>query len=164
MMRIPDSPRVPVFHSAVCNADAVVTGTINSKSAQLTEEENFIFTDYQFSVEEVLKNNALAPIEVGSAITSTRDGGAVKLNNRTLRAKREDFDPPMVGQRYLVFLKFIRETDAYLMYGNGVFQLDGSKVIALGSASREVLLNEGSKDSFSFLAEIRSFVARDCSQ
>jgi hypothetical protein len=165
MIRVPDSsPRLPVFQSALCNADAVVIGTINTKSAQLTEEENFIFTDYQVSVEEVIKNNTLAPIEVGSAITSTRDGGAVKLNDRTFRARREDFDPPLLGQRYLLFLRFIPETGAYLMYGNGAFQLDGRKVIALGAASREVLLNEGSKDSLSFVAQIQSFATRGCPQ
>src|SRR6266498_3117929 len=36
--------KVPVFLSAVCNADAVVIGTVRNKTSQLTNEGNFIFT------------------------------------------------------------------------------------------------------------------------
>ena len=163
IMRVPDSaPRPPVFQSAVCHADAVVIGTIDSKSAQLTEDENFVFTDYQTTVEEVIKNNVAAPIAVASTITTTRDGGVVELNNRTFRAKREDFDPPIVGQRYLLFLRFIPATGSYLMYGNGTFRVEAQRIIALGPGAREVLLNDGSKDASSFIGEIRAFATSDC--
>lgn len=156
------APKPPVFQSALCNADAVIVGTISNKSSQLTEAENFVFTDYEITVEEVIKNNATAPIEVASMITTTRDGGAVKLNNRIFRAKREDFDAPFVGRRYLMFLRFIAATGSYLMYGNGTFQLESQKVLALGTASREILSNAGSKDEPTFLSEIRTFAAAGC--
>ena len=48
------------------------------------------------------------------------------------------------------------------MYGNGTFQLESQKVLALGAASREILSNAGSKDEPIFLGEIRTFAAAGC--
>jgi hypothetical protein len=132
------SQKFPVFQSALCNADAVVVGTIMSKSSQLTDEGNFIFTDHGVTVDELIKNNASAPILPATTITTTRDGGVVELNNRILSAKREDFVPPLVGKQYLLFLRFIPETGSYLMYGNGTFQIESGNLTALGpGAARE---------------------------
>ena len=63
-----------------CKADAVVAGTVKSKASQINEDGTFVFTDYEFTSEEVLKNNAVAPINSSTGITITRTGGAVKLN------------------------------------------------------------------------------------
>jgi len=155
-------PQRPLFHSAVCNADAVVIGTLNDKTSQLTDEGSFVFTDYQITVQEVIKNNSVAPLQAADVITGTRDGGVVELNNRIFRAKREDFDPPVVGQRYLLFLRFIPATGAYLMYGNGTFQLDGQGILALGPAARAELGKNGTKDGAGFLSQIRVFANTDC--
>ena len=163
MMVLPQTgPQRPVFQSAVCNADAVVIGIVNDKSSQLTEEENFVFTDYQITIEEVIKNQPVAPIQVASAITGTRDGGVIELNNRIFRAKRADFDPLFVGQRYLLFLRFIPATGSYLMYGNGTFQLEGQRVLALGPAARHEMIRSGISDPLSFMTQIRTFASSDC--
>lgn len=152
------TPDVPVLQSAVKNADAVVVGVLKSKSSQLTEEGNFIFTDYEMSVEEVIKNNSISPIQINSVITVTRDGGAVDIKGRIFTAKRGDFKPTLVGNRYLFFLRFVPETGAYLAYGNGAFELKGDKVFALGDNASKELLGGGSKDAVAFLNEVRAFV------
>jgi hypothetical protein len=163
VLRLPRADqKTPVFQSALCNADAVVVATINNKSSQLTEDENFIFTDHEITVEEVIKNNVAAPIQAADTITATRDGGVVELNNRILRAKRDDFDATLVGKRYLLFLQYIPATGSYLMYGNGAFQLEAERVIALGPGAREELLKGGSKDATGFLNEVRAFGKRGC--
>jgi hypothetical protein len=41
-----------------CDADAVLIGQVRDKVSQLTENREFIFTDYEVTVEEILKNNA----------------------------------------------------------------------------------------------------------
>lgn len=163
VVRLPETkPRAPVFESAVCNADAVVIGTIDSKSSQLTEEGNFVFTDYQVTLEEVIKNNSSAPLRLAEKITTTRDGGVVELNNRIFRAKRSDFEPPLVAHRYLLFLRFIPTTGSYLMYGNGTFQLEDQKILALSADARHELLKDRATDALSFLSEIRIFAMSDC--
>jgi hypothetical protein len=95
-------------------------------------------------------------------ITGTRDGGVIELNDRIFRAKREDFDPPVVGRRYLLFLRFIPATSAYLMYGNGTFQVEGQRVLALGPASRDEVTRGGVEDSLTFLNQIRTYAGKDC--
>lgn len=165
VIRLPETtPRPPVFQSAVCNADAVLVGTINNKSSQLTEEGNFIFTDYEITVEEVIKDNAAVPIQKDDTIVATRDGGAIRLDNRILRAKRDDFDPPLVGQRYLLFLRFIPVTGSYLTYGNGTFQLKDQNILALGPGARDELSKHPQKNASTFLEELRSFAGAYCSE
>jgi hypothetical protein len=147
------------LHMAVTSADAVVVGVLKSKSAQLTEGENFIFTDYEMIVEEVIKNNAMAPIQADNTIMVTRDGGSVKIKGKIFTAKRADFKPTLVGNRYLFFLRFIPETGSYLAYGNGAFELRGDKVFALGDRPAAGLLRADSKDASPFLNEVRAFVS-----
>src|ERR1043165_1712724 len=63
IIQIPDaSSKRPLFQSAVCNADAVVIGTLINKASQLTDEGTFVFTDHDLRIEEVIKNNVAAPI------------------------------------------------------------------------------------------------------
>jgi hypothetical protein len=154
------TPNVPVLQSAVENADAIVVGVLKSKSSQLTEEGNFIFTDYEMAVEEVIKNNSTSPMQINGLITVTRDGGSVEIKGRIFTAKRQDFKPTFVGNRYLFFLRFIPETGSYLTYGNGAFELKDDKVSALGNTASKELLNAGSKDATAFLNEVRAFVTK----
>lgn len=161
LIQIPDASKRPLFLSAVCNADAVVTGTLINKASQLTAEGTFVFTDHDLRVEEVIKNNTAAPIGPESTITVTRDGGVVQLNHRVLRAQ-PDFEPPVVGNRYLLFLRFIPVTGSYLMYGNGAFELNSQTIKALGSAARQELFKTNQTEPSSFIKEIRAFAATDC--
>ncbi len=105
-----------------CKADAVLIGTVTSKTSQLIEDGTFTFTDYEVRVEEVLKNNSTSPISSANTITVTRSGGAVKLNGHTIRAidyRNESLAP---GSRYLLFLQFIPETGAYQSLNNNLFE------------------------------------------
>ena len=163
VMVMPETrPLRPVFQSALCNADLVVIGMMTDKSSQLTEQENFVFTDYQVSIEEVLKNSSPMPIKVGDMVTTTRDGGVVQLNGRVFQAKRDDFDAPVLGQPYLLFLRFIPTTSSYVMYGNGTFELGAQRVQALGPGARDEIAKQGLTTSSAFLAHVRSFAAADC--
>jgi len=163
VIQMPKTSSLPTFISALCNADVVVTGTLKSKSSQLTQQGNFIFTDYEVIVDDLIKNNLNSPIEVGSTIITTRDGGEIKINDRVLRAKRADFDPPVVGNRYLIFLRFIPKTGSYLMYGNGSFELKGETMLALGPEARYELKQRTTQDPLIFINELRAFDTHHCS-
>ena len=161
VIEVPTStPNIPVLQSAVKNADAIVVGVLKSKSSQLTEEGNFIFTDYEMALEEVIKNNSISPIQINSLITVTRDGGTVAIKGRIFTAKRQDFKPTYVGNRYLFFLRFIPETDSYLTYGNGAFEIKDDRVFALGDNASKEILKANSKDAAAFLDEVRAFVTK----
>lgn len=163
-IEIPQSgPKPPVLQTASCNADAIVIGVLGSKSSHFTEGESSIFTDQEVIVEDVIKDNASAPIQSHSTITVTRLGGAVRLSGRTYRFTLADFEPMEIGKRYLLFLRFIPATGAYRAYGSGSFRLDDNKVHTLGgdSVSSE-LIGATQKDATAFLVDVRTLAVSDC--
>jgi len=135
----------------VCNADAIVVGTLKSESPQLTEDESFLFTEYIMSVSDVIKNNAAADIQSSADITVIREGGIGLINGRTIRAEREGFKLFTVGNQYLLFLRYIPETGAYLAYPYGSFELIQDQILPFGK------MPEGSStNKASFLNAVRA--------
>lgn len=104
------SERIATF---ACDADAVVVGEVKNKASLLTEDEDFIFTDYDIIVEEVIKNNASDPIAPNAEITVSNPGGKIQLINRIVEAKDLSFPPLVIGERYLLFLKSTSVSGGY---------------------------------------------------
>lgn len=148
-----------------CKADAVVIAAVKGKASQLTEEGTFTFTDYQVTVEEVLKNNPAASVRAGSDITVTRAGGAVKLNNHTVVATDESEKSLETGGRYLLFLRFIPETGAYRSLSNVVgddsFQLRGDLIMQV-SGKPFPLGAKRATDATAFMNEVRTAAKGSC--
>ena len=96
-----------------CDADAVVVGLVRDKTSQFTEEEGFIFSDYEVVVQEILKNNTTAPIQANESVIITRPGGAVRLDGRVFQAEDESFKPLNMNSRYVLFLRYLPATNAY---------------------------------------------------
>jgi hypothetical protein len=148
-----------------CQADAVVVGTVKSKSSQLIEEGTFVFTDYELVAEEVLKNNVAVPIRQNNDITITRPGGAVKLNGHTIRAIDYRSEPLEVGERYLLYLKFIPATGAYRHFRNSMsddtLHLRGGNVTQV---SRKPLPfgRRGAVGTDTFMVEVRNVLDSPC--
>jgi hypothetical protein len=86
----------------------------------------------------------------------------VQINGRNVRAAQEGFRPTLTGRRYLLFLRFLPATGAYLAYGNGSFEINGDQIMALGDGAREELLAGGSKSRTTFLSEVRTFTDNGC--
>jgi hypothetical protein len=145
--------QTPSLQFTVCNPEVIVVGELKSESPQLTEDESFLFTEYQMVVEEVLKNNPLSPARPGASLTVIREGGTGKVNGKTVRAVREGFRPFRVGQRYVLFLRYIPETGAYSAYPYGSFKLAAGKVLPHGEMPRGVTADESG-----FLEEVRTIV------
>jgi hypothetical protein len=109
----PDTPE-NYFGSLARESDAVIRGKVTKKESQITEDESFIFTDYEVTVLEVLKNNPTSQLTISTTITVTRPGGKVLLNDVIVRAIEETYKPlPLNGHEVVLFLKFIPETGAY---------------------------------------------------
>ena len=150
-----------------CSADAIVIGSVLTKSSQIIEEGTFSFTDYELTVEEVLKDNSAAQIQPHSAITITRSGGAVTLNGHVIRAKDYRNEPLEIGGRYLVFLRFIPDTGAYQSLGNSLFedsfQLSADQITQVSEkplpfgSRRTALMN-------TFLTELRATLNNPCAK
>ncbi len=109
-------------------SDAVIRGIVIRKASQLTEDDTFIFTDYEVMVAEVLKNNAITPLSTGAVITITRPGGKVSLDGRIIKVIEHSFAPlPLNDHDVVLFLKATPETGTYeSARPTGSFELDGS--------------------------------------
>jgi hypothetical protein len=164
----PQSASAPPFNlseflrNMTCDADAVLIGQVKDKVSQLTENGEFIFTDYEVTVEEILKNNAESPISPQSNITVTRQGGAIQLNGKVIRGVDLSFKPFELGSRVLLFLRFIPATGAYETFrSEGSFVLIGNEMVKLTKESLPTEL-EGEKDASLFINKIRVQAMNTC--
>jgi len=121
-----------VLRNLSCSADAIVLGTVTGKTSQLMNSRQFVFTDYDFVVDEIYKDNASAPIRVSQTITVVRPGGAVEIDGRVVRAIDESYEPLLTDNHYLLFLKYLPKTDSYDSgLPRGSFKVKDNKLIKL---------------------------------
>lgn len=147
-----------------CDSDAVLVGQVKSKVSQLTENEEFTFTDYEVTVEDVVKNNAASPINAQSNITVTRPGGMIRLDGRIIQAIDQYYKPFALGGRVLLFLKFIPSTGAYKAFrSEGSFTLSGGKLIKLTDEDLPAEL-ESEKSAEAFTSKIRGYASTACNR
>lgn len=140
----------------VCDADAVIVATANSKSSQLTLDGTFVFTDYEMTVEDVPKNNLAAGIQKANKVTVTRPGGTILLNGRRIQVTDSSFEPFKVNGHYVLFLKYIPITGGYMaLNSKAAFQVQDNRIIKL---TKEPLIPEleGVTEAGSFIAEARA--------
>lgn len=151
-------PATSALDPLVEDADAVVIGVVSEKTSQLNEKRTFIFTDYEFTVEEVLKSVPNAQIEPNTSITVTNPGGRILLNGKTVTAIDRTFKPLEKGKKYLLFLKLIPATGAYQVFDNkSGFELD-DKITVLTDAPVPVELRSGERVD-PFLNHVKSSIA-----
>lgn len=122
----PETPE-SYFHSLRNASDAVIRGRVKNRTSQITEDDGFVFTDYDVLVAEVFKDNSIATIETGGRITVTRPGGKVLVDGVIVKAIDEACEPlPTNDHDVVLFLKFIPETGAYkVTQPTGGFELAG---------------------------------------
>src|SRR6185437_15320505 len=95
-------------------SDAIVRGRATSKTSQITEDDSFLFTDYDVVVSEVFKDNTAAPIGTGKTITVTCVGGKIVVDNVIIKAGGNAVALLSVNaQDVLLFLKSVPEAEGY---------------------------------------------------
>ena len=167
--RLPNEPPFDlhnVLQKMAMDSSAVIVGTVEKKASQLTEDENYVFTDYEIAVEHVLKDDNSNPIRKQGRITLSRSGGSVLLDGHLIWATDDDFLPLQQGLKYLLFLKSIPDDpgsyqslnrkSSFLLYDNRIFKLTKAPFPFPATESTDV-------DSGSVLKmDVDSFVAAVC--
>jgi hypothetical protein len=139
------------FGELARSSDAIVRGRVTNKVSQLTEDDGFVFTDYDVAITEVLKDNVTAPL--GAAITVTYPGGKVLLDGIIVKCRDHYFEPLRLNREVVLFLQSVKETGAYKPTGySGSFELDGVTLRAL----TEKELPPGVLRGESFLQTVRA--------
>jgi hypothetical protein len=145
-----------------CDSDVVVIGTLKDGVPHLTENEEFLYTDHTMQIEQVLSDNERVPVSIGSEITVTRSGGTAKIKDRVVRAVDPFFTEFEIGERYLLFLRFIPSTGAYQAFDEGSFGLQNHKVHKLMKKTQWIGKQFRSDDEASFITEVKDAVASNC--
>lgn len=146
-----------------CKADAVVIGTVKSKASQINEDGTFLFTDYEFTPEEILKDNTNAPIKLKKEVTISRTGGSVKLNGHIAQAIDYRQVPLIQGEHYLLFLKYFPEIEVYRSISSSrnddSFQILGNRVVKQVS-SHPLPFDSGTRtvEAGGFITQVRTAV------
>ncbi len=142
-----------ILNKMAAEADAVVVGVVKGKASQLTENGTFIFTDYDLTVEEILKDNRAAHVQSQTSLAVTRPGGKVALNGRAVTAIDRSFKRLAIGGRYLLFLRYVPATGAYRAFNDrSSFEIDDNKVSAFTEMPDAVFNRE--QDAASFINEV----------
>jgi hypothetical protein len=109
----PQPTLLEAIRDSYCAADAIVLAKAVSNESQLTPDENFIFTDYQFSITQILKDDQSASLAKNPIIVVTRGGGKVRLNGQVIELIDNSEQRIILGDHYLLFLKRVPTTGAY---------------------------------------------------
>ncbi|MFY9553242.1 MAG: hypothetical protein WAV47_00840 [Blastocatellia bacterium] len=140
-------------------SDAIIRGRVVQKTSQITEDDTFIFTDYDVEVREVVKDNPIAPLATGGNIVLTRPGGKIVVDGIIMQVTDHHFLALPVNNRdVILFLKYVPETGAYqATRDTGSFQLNGEVLRPLTEAHFPPGVLE---DSRSFLQTVRSIQSK----
>lgn len=96
-----------------CQSDLAIVAKAGPSLSHPTADQGFVYTDWQFTVEEVLKDNPKAPIPGSATIVVTRPGGVLEINGRKVQAKLAHFRDFVQGEELLLYLQYVPETGAY---------------------------------------------------
>ena len=132
-----DPKNQPQIQATATFCDVVVVGTVTRNISSLTQNEGFIFTDSEVLIESVVGTSKLengrADIGPGSEITVTSPGGRVVADGHKLSAFLPGTLPLNVNGRYILFLKYIPESQSYKRVDIGGYDISNPTALPLES-------------------------------
>jgi hypothetical protein len=144
-----------------CDADTIVLGTVKRSASQITEGQSFLFTDYVLLVQQVLKNNSRSLIQQEAEIIITRPGGAVLIGNKRVTAIDESIPLLQQGKQYLLFLRYLPETDSFESIETGEsYEVNRNDLQLLRYQPEGVI--SAKHNSISFVNEVKTAVGGPC--
>lgn len=140
------------------NSDAVIIGTPTLRKSALTSSHQFIFSNYQFTIDTIVSDPQHLLIGLPSIVV-TRPGGEIAVGEAKVRAIDVGFPLFRIGQQYLIFLHrpiagsfSIRSHNAYLISNGLVHTASDAQITpeqplslktVLGTVSNAVVMNAG---------------------
>jgi hypothetical protein len=122
-------PKLPAF--PFDRASAVIIGTVRKARGYLSNDKTGVYSAFEISIEEVLKNSSRVPFSIGSLIEAERQGGRVKFpSGRVHLYLVKEQNMPRINSRYVLFLtggdidSFFQILTAYELSDGQVYALD----------------------------------------
>lgn len=143
-----------------CDADAIVIATVKSEASFLTEDEAFLYTNHKITIETVLKDNSASPLHIDDTVTVTRTGGTITLYGKKVSAVDKNALPMQLNKRYLLFLTYLPERDAYVA-DNISYLLENNKIVKT-TTEQGYKEEETGSDAAALLQTVRDALAQPC--
>lgn len=122
-------PAFPVEQS-----DIIITGTITDSRAFISNDKSAVYSEFQVTVNQILKKRGDQPVAEQSSLVTERIGGNVRFpSGRIQRRGDSGRNLPRIGKQYVLFLKWDEQGKDYLILtgyevlGDAVYPLDGYK-------------------------------------
>jgi hypothetical protein len=120
------------------DTDTVVLGNITGNQPFLTADGKGIYTEYTLEVVETVKSTPLVSASAGDSLILLRPGGVGRLpDGRVVKHHIINDVIPIVGQQYLVFLKYHVKREAFDYAKMWLVQNGVMKAIFPDDVSRE---------------------------
>jgi hypothetical protein len=110
--------------------DAIVTATAEAQRSAFTPRQSFIYSDWDFRVVNVFKNNSSVPTPLGQLITVVRSGGTITRNGIAYTVYDKTFPDFNPGSTYILFLRQLPESHSFAA-GAGALLISASAISAL---------------------------------
>jgi hypothetical protein len=102
-----------LYRDLSCRADVVLMGRVHSSMAHLSASGGAIYSDYDFEVDSVLKDNPLATVAQTRHLLITRPGGLLAVTGGSVQYENQAMLALRPGKTFLLFLRKIPETGGY---------------------------------------------------
>lgn len=138
-------------------SDAVLIGEVTAIHPHVTNDQKGLYTEFTVRVSEWIK--AVSPDHEKSSIAFLRRGGKARLpDGRIVEwVVKGEGDTPLVGSRYLLFLQYRRDADAYLPWKMWVVEAGNIYAVSpddLGRVARGESIYHG-KPLLSAISDLR---------
>lgn len=136
----PEATNHPEVKRATHESNVVATGHFIRKISSLTANEAFVFTDYEFLIEDVWKSTNIStlqrPQRPGDEITVTLPGGTVESNGHKVSVSMSNRAPIQTGRTYLLYLRYLPDSRSYKPVSLDGLDITGPLVTSLKTTSR----------------------------
>ena len=111
-------------------SDAVVVVKVTAGQSYLSNDKRDLYSEFNAKVQKVLKAPQSHNVQPSDNIALERQGGTIRLPSGKLIVRgSKDFSMPLIGKRYLFFLRFNPDTeDFHIVTG---YQLEGQHIYRL---------------------------------
>ncbi len=136
---------------------AVVVGTVLGGKCFVSKDHNYVYTDYQVKVDQILKQDAGASLSVGGELVAAREGGAVHFPSGHVTNFLTVGDGlPEIGSQYILFLwRSNPALPEYEIILDAGYQLKSGRVYPLDDVNSQYV----GVDAATFLDEVQKAIA-----
>src|SRR5262249_34748241 len=108
-----NSTALGIYQRLACQSSLIVIGHSTVSQSHLSASETSVYTDYDFVIDQLIKDNTISPVASRPDIVVTRPGGSLAVNGDPVSFISVGFPALQPGSRYLIFLVYVPASKAY---------------------------------------------------